>query len=125
MENLIAVFSTIKKGVTRYGWAWTKKESDAINNCIKKMEGGETLIHVWVAKWRDAPSKYTLVKGYPSASNTAPDIDFADNIRKQFLKKPKQNRWEKKPHIRLVTPPPKEEPSTPPYRMFLTYEAKA
>lgn len=147
MEPLVAVGrarNTETKGVY-YFYAWIKRHVEAKDKLTKLLAEKEELTAVWVCKWRDVPSKYTLVSGDETPENASPNFDMAEDLRKKFLHKkgdPRNKpcrrmaqqiieelsrRTEKQetvvgPHLPVLVAQPVVE-GKPLYRLFTTKEA--
>lgn len=92
MENLVGVFrASGRNGLKKYGFAYVKSQVDALDKCKKKLEDGETLTEIWLCKWRDIPSKYTLIYGVETPDNKVPNLDFCANLRTQHIKPKGEN----------------------------------
>jgi len=88
-EPLVAIMRvTTPKGGKRFGYAWIKKEEEAMARCRGALQTGEILTGVWTADWRKDPSQYKLVIGDSSIDKEGPNLDMAATLREQFLRKP-------------------------------------
>ncbi len=107
MEKLAVIFRTdAHNNVYKHGFAWIKKESEAHTAVLKNIEHGEVVSGIWIIDWRDKNAKYKMISGASKEDASGPRIDVAADMRRKFLRSPKQRKVvELRPH--------KQEPKAP------------